>query len=140
MDSIKDQGTKRNISERPFFNCMKRGRPVRSQIRQNVVEILFYLKKGYGYQIAKIYNEIFPSVTQRSIYYHLRKGVQLKEISVHTVEQEEGHFSWGTIVEKIYYSLGENAQPRGEKRVEDFCKQFTRSGNVLTRIVKKFRK
>ncbi|MBT4935331.1 hypothetical protein HOL21_04210 [Candidatus Woesearchaeota archaeon] len=119
---------------------MKRGRPTHSPIRQNIIEILFYLKKGYGYQIAKIYNEIFPTVTQRSIYYHLRKGVQLKEIVVHTIEQEEGNFSWGTIVEKIYYSIGENAQPRGEKRVEVFCKQFNRSGNRLTRLVGKFRK
>ena len=54
---------------------MVRGRPVKSQIRQNIIEILFYLGKGYGYQISKIYNEAIPQVTQRSVYYHLRKGV-----------------------------------------------------------------
>lgn len=105
---------------------MKRGRPVRSQIRQNVVEILHYLDKGYGYQIAKIYNEIFPRVTQRSIYYHLRKGILTKEIEVHKIEQEEGEFSWGQIVEKKYYALGKRAEPKGEKRVKEFLKNFRR--------------
>ena len=61
---------------------MGRGRPVKSQIRQNILEILHYLGKGYGYQISKVYNEIFPRVTQRVIYYHLKKGMQTKEISM----------------------------------------------------------
>ncbi|MBU1974477.1 MAG: hypothetical protein KKH52_03725, partial [Nanoarchaeota archaeon] len=93
---------------------MKKGRPTKSVIRQNVVEILYYLGQGYGYQIAKIYNEIFPTVTQRSVYYHLRKGKETKEIKMHKIEQEQGNFSWGSVVEKIYYTLGEKAAPRGE--------------------------
>ena len=103
---------------------MVKGRPPKSVIRQNVVEILNYLQKGYGYQIAKIYNEIFPLVTQRSIYYHLRKGVSTKEIRVHKVEVEEGEFSWGSTVEKIYYTLGEEANPQGEERVKKFLKKW----------------
>ncbi len=102
---------------------MKRGRPVRSQIRQNIVEILHYLGEGYGYKICKIYNEVFPVVTQRSIYYHLRKGIMTKEIAVHKIEQEQGKFSWGPVVEKIYYSLGSNAQPQGLARVKEFVGQ-----------------
>src|SRR3989344_2303241 len=98
---------------------MKRGRPVKSQIRQNIVEILYHLKKGYGYQIAKLYNEIFSPVTQRSIYYHLRKGIETKEIEVHQIQQEEGNFSWGKMVEKIYYTLGGTAEPKGEKQVQE---------------------
>src|SRR3989344_3403064 len=78
---------------------MKRGRPVKSQIRQNIIEILYYLKKGYGYQIAKLYNEIFSPVTQRSVYYHLRKGLETKEMEVHQIQQEEGDFSWGPSAE-----------------------------------------
>ncbi|MBU0456938.1 MAG: hypothetical protein ABH824_07205 [Nanoarchaeota archaeon] len=103
---------------------MVRGRPVRSQIRQNVVEILYYLEKGYGYQIAKIYNEIFPMVTQRSIYYHLRKGVLTREIQVHKIEEEKGDFSWGSTVEKKYYTLGNSALPKGENRIKDFLKKW----------------
>lgn len=103
---------------------MGRGRPTRSIIRQNVIEILHVLGRGYGYQICKIYNEIFPIVTQRSIYYHLRKGVSTKEIVVHKIEQEKGEFSWGNVVEKTYYALGSRAQPQGEKRVQEFLKRY----------------
>ena len=46
---------------------MKKGRPVRSEIRQNIVEILHFIKKAYGYEIYKIYVAIFPKVTLRSI-------------------------------------------------------------------------
>jgi hypothetical protein len=102
---------------------MARGRPVRSEIRQNIIEILYYLGKGYGYQICKIYPEIFPPVTQRSIYYHLRKGTQTGEISVNEIKEEKGDFSWGNVVEKIYYELGEAAEPKGEKRVKEFLKR-----------------
>jgi len=102
---------------------MARGRPVRSEIRQNVIEILHYLGKGYGYQICKIYQEIFPAVTQRSIYYHLRKGTQTREIIVNQIKEEKGDFSWGSTVEKIYYELGEAAEPKGEPRVKEFLKR-----------------
>lgn len=105
---------------------MVKGRPVRSRIRQNVVEILYYLGEGYGYRIAKMYNEIFPPVTQRSIYYHLRKGLLTKEIEMHKIEQEKGDFSWGQAVEKKYYVLGKNAEPKGEKRVKEFLSRWKR--------------
>ncbi len=99
------------------------GRPIKSQIRQNIVEILYYLKQGYGYQIAKIYQEVFPSATQRSIYYNLKKGMETKEIKLQKIEQETGDFSWGRTVEKTYYTLGELAVPKGDKRVKDFLQQ-----------------
>lgn len=99
---------------------MPRGRPTKSVIRQNIVEILFYLGKGYGYQISKIYNEIFPQVTQRVIYYHLKKGAQTQEIAIHSVEQEKGAFSWGSDVEKKFYTLGELATINKDARVQEF--------------------
>lgn len=99
---------------------MKKGRPCQSEIRQNILEILYFLGKGYGYQISKIYNEIFSKASQRSIYYHLRKGVSIGELELNKIEQEEGDFSWGKMVEKIYYSLGKKAVPKGELRVKDF--------------------
>ena len=102
---------------------VRRGRPSQSQIRQNIVEILYFLGKGYGYQISKIYNEIFVKVSQRSVYYHLRKGLDLKEIELNKIEQEQGEFSWGTTAEKIYYSLGKRAKPKGELRVKKFLDQ-----------------
>lgn len=124
---------------------MVKGRPIKSKIRQNIVEMLYYLEEGYGYQIAKMYNEIFPTVTQRSIYYNLQKGLLTKEISVNKIEEEKGEFSWGSVVEKKYYVLGENAEPKGEKRVKGYLDSWQKSKKVnspskFTRFVNKFRK
>jgi hypothetical protein len=99
---------------------MTRGRPVQSQIRQNIIEILNIIKHGYGYNIYKAYVKIFPAVTMRSIYYHLKKGVALEEFKVHKIEKEQGDYSWGSVAEKIYYSLGPQAKPKLDKRVVDF--------------------
>lgn len=103
-----------------------RGRPVSSVIRQNITEILFFLGKGYGYDIYKTYTAIFPKVTLRSIYYHLRKGIDLGEFEVEKIEKEKGNYSWGEIAEKIYYKLGKNAAPKGDRRVKDFFIQGIR--------------
>jgi hypothetical protein len=100
-----------------------RGRPVFSHIRQNIVEILYFLGKGYGYDIYKTYRSIFPKATLRSIYYHLKKGTKTGEFQVHKVKLEKGNFSWGDQVEKIYYSLGPNAKPTCLKKVQEFLKK-----------------
>ena len=99
---------------------MPRGRPVKSQIRQNVIEILNVLKRGYGYEIHKIYKEIFPECTREVIYYHLKKGLKLGEFEVDEVKQETGEYSWGGTVEKTYYKLGPNAKPTGDARVKEY--------------------
>ena len=124
---------------------MVKGRPIKSQIRQNIVEILHYLGEGYGYQVAKMYNEIFPQVTQRSIYYHLQKGILTKEIEVYKIEEEEGNYSWGSKVEKKYYSLGKNAEAKGEKRVKEYLIQCNKlkkedSPSKFTSFVNRFRR
>jgi hypothetical protein len=97
---------------------MARGRPVGSGIRQNVVEILYFLKQGYGYDIYKVYREVFPAVTLRSIYYHLRKGVALDEFKVQKIKLEKGNYSWGESAKKIYYSLGKSAKPTIVEKVK----------------------
>ena len=124
---------------------MVKGRPIKSKIRQNIVEILHYLGEGYGYQVAKMYNEIFPPATQRSIYYNLQKGLLTKEIAVHKIEEEQGEFSWGSVVEKKYYSLGKNAEPKGEKRVKGYIDIWQKSRKQTSpskfiSFVNKFRK
>ncbi len=100
-----------------FF--MARGRPVKSQIRQNIIELLFFLKEGYGYNIYRHYKEIFPLVSMRVIYYHLKKGTDLGEFKINKIIKENGNFSWGSEAEKIYYSLGQEAQPIGNERVKE---------------------
>lgn len=97
---------------------MKRGRPVKSSIRQNIIEILNYSKKGYGYDIYQIYIQAFPKATMRSIYYHLRKGVSLGEFEIDSIEKSPGKYSWGEVAEKVYYKLGPNANPKGDERVK----------------------
>ena len=99
---------------------MPKGRPVKSEIRENMIEILFYMKEGYGYEIYKAYVAIFPKVTMRSIYYHLKKGLSLKEFKVSKVEKEKGDYSWGPEAEKTYYSLGENAKPVGSDKIKEY--------------------
>jgi len=99
---------------------MNSGRPVQSKIRQNIVEILYFMKSGYGYEIYKAYIEIFPAVTMRSIYYHLKKGLALKEFKVSKIKSEKGNYSWGPEAEKIYYALDVNARPQIDKKVKKY--------------------
>lgn len=89
-----------------------RGRPLNSQIRENIVEILYFMKKAYGYDIYKHYVNVFPKVTLRSIYYHLKKGIELGVFEIEKIEREKGDYSWGEMAEKIYYKLGKNASPK----------------------------
>ena len=102
---------------------MGRGRPPKSQIRQNIIEILYFLREGYGYNIHRIYNKIFPSVTMRVIYYHLKKGLNLGEFKIKKIEKEKGNVSWGSEAEKIYYTLGKEARPTGNLRVKEFLEK-----------------
>jgi hypothetical protein len=99
---------------------MKRGRPIKSKIRENIVEILYFLGEGYAYQIHKIYIEIFPAVTSRSIYYHLKKGTDLDEFKIKQIKQESGNYSWGDKAEKIYYALGPLAKPKINSAVKKY--------------------
>ena len=101
-----------------------RGRPVKSEIRQNVIEILNVIGTAYGYKIHKYYNELFPACTREVIYYNLRKGVTLGEFELAEVKQEKGEYSWGTVVEKKYYKLGPKAVPRGDPKVREFFEKL----------------
>lgn len=104
-----------------------RGRPVKSVIRQNLIEILYFLGDGYAYEIYKIYSNIFPRVTMRSVYYHLKKGVNLGIFKIKEIRKEQGQYSWGPQVEKIYYSLDKWAEPAGNLLVKDYLNQISRN-------------
>ena len=97
-----------------------RGRPTFSKIRQNIVEILNIMGRGYGYEVYQAYREIFPEATMRSIYTQLKRGVVLGEFEVESVTTEKGDYSWGAEAEKTYYKLGKNANPKGDKRVSNY--------------------
>lgn len=92
---------------------MKRGRPIRSIVRQNIVEILSTLKVGYGYGIYKEYLKHYPKTTSRNIYYHLKKGVHLKELEITKKDKLNKASSWGYNNKVTFYKLGINAKPTG---------------------------
>lgn len=98
----------------------QRGRPVKSDIRQNLVEMLAVTGPEYGYKIHRWYNELFPACTRENVYYNLRKGVKLGEFELAEVKQEKGNYSWGSMVEKKYYKVGPKASVRGDPRVREF--------------------
>ncbi|MBI2146854.1 hypothetical protein HYU19_00070 [Candidatus Woesearchaeota archaeon] len=102
---------------------MPRGRPVRSIIRQRMVEILSFLQQAYGYEIYKVYRSVYPAVTLRSMYYHLRKGVELGEFRVEKIETTAGDYSWGSQVEKIVYTLGPMARPVMDQVVKEYLEK-----------------
>lgn len=101
---------------------MERGRPVKSIIRENITEIIYFMKKSYGYNIFKVYNNVFPKVTLRSIYYNLKKGVALGDFKIGKISSEKGNYSWGNEAEKIYYVLA-NAKARGDMRVRKYLEK-----------------
>lgn len=90
----------------------KRGRPTHSIIRDNIVEILYFMGEGYGYDIYKAYKSIFEPVTMRVIYYHLKKGERLGIFKVSKIKKTKGEYSWGGESEKTYYALTDKAKPR----------------------------
>ncbi len=97
----------------------KKGRPPKSEIRQNIVDILSVINEETGYEIYKKYVLIFPKVTMRSIYYHLKKGLQTEEFVIAKVVDVQGDYSWGPSAKKTYYGLGQLARPKNQDRVKE---------------------
>lgn len=102
---------------------MGRGRPIGSGIRQNMINLLQYMRRAHGYQLYKAYIDCFSKVTLRVIYYHLKKGVSLGEFVVDTIAKEKGDYSWGGEAEKIYYKLGPEAKPRADPLLKAYMEK-----------------
>jgi len=85
---------------------MPKGRPVKTEIREKIASILKQTNIAYGYQIYKIYKNIFGYISLRNLYYNLKKGVDLGEFLIVDIKKESGIFTWGGIVEHKYYTLG----------------------------------
>jgi len=96
----------------------KRGREVGSQIRDNLIELLYFIGESYGYDLYKVYLKVYGRVSLRSVYYHLNKGKELGEFKVSGVKIIEGDYSWGTGVKRILYSLGDNARPKASVEIK----------------------
>ena len=97
-----------------------RGRPILSEIRQNIIDILYFAGKLHGYEVYKVYLQLFPKCVQKSIYYNLKKGAALGEFEIEEIKQEQGNYSWGDSAKKVYYKVGKKAKPRINKKVKEF--------------------
>jgi DNA-binding PadR family transcriptional regulator len=89
-----------------------KGRRGSSKIRKNIASLLLHMGKSYGYEIYKKYVEVFGKVHIRSIYYNLKKGVIEKEFAMEGIRKHKGEYTWGSESERVYYSLGPNADAR----------------------------
>jgi hypothetical protein len=98
----------------------KQGRPIGSKVRQNIVEILYFYKHLHGYDLYKIYKELYKPVTMRLIYYHMKKGLDTGEFRVYKIDKKVGTYSWGGTSENILYELGIKANPMIEPHVKIF--------------------
>lgn len=102
---------------------MVRGKKPGSAVRQHMVDILAVLGSASGYDLYKVYRELFPKCTLRLIYYHLKKGTVLGEFAVDKIEKVEGKYSWGPMAEKTLYRLGSKAHPNPDKRIKEYVAQ-----------------
>jgi hypothetical protein len=97
----------------------KLGRKPKSQIRDEMVELLYFLKEAYGYDLYKKYCKVYDKkVSMRSIYYHLNKGVELGIFNLKEIRDVKGDFSWGSGAKQVIFQLGINATPKINKTVE----------------------
>ena len=86
----------------------KKGRPERSAIRDNIGKLLKEHGPSDGYSLYKRYIGNFPKVTMRSIYYHLKKGVELELFRIKEILKDRGSHSWGNYSEKIIYDINKS--------------------------------
>lgn len=131
---------------------MPKGRPIKTEIREKVGAILQKVNIAYGYQIYKLYKEIFGNVSLRNLYYNLKKGVDLGEFVVVEVKLEKGDYTWGGEVEHKYYAIGPYAlffktndkqkQKLGELKTEDikieWINEIKRQLALLSEKIKSF--
>ncbi len=83
-----------------------RGRPKKSRIRERITAIVNKRGITYGYEIYKLYKEVYGDITSRIIYYNLKKGVELGELNIINIKRELGAYSWGDESERVYYAIG----------------------------------
>ena len=79
-----------------------------SKIRQRIATILYHTGPNYGYQIYKDYVKVFGKILMRTFYYNLTKGLSTGEFVIVEVKEEQGAFTWGSKVERVYYDIGPN--------------------------------
>lgn len=98
---------------------MKRGRPIRSDVRNGIEGIIDAMGAGYGYEIYKVYKGAFEPTSLRNIYYHLGKGIDEGVFVSVGSHAAEGEYTWGPSVERKFYVLGHNASGKGSAKISE---------------------
>mgnify|MGYP000914733579 CR=1 FL=1 len=106
-----------------------RGRKPSSDIRDKVLQILSCMDKAYGYEIFYHYLELFPAVHMRSIYYHLRKAVNLNQITIKEIKNSPGDYSWGPTAQRIYYKIKKNTQVKVSPEVQEYFSNLAKEAH-----------
>ena len=78
----------------------KRGRPLKSVVRDRLKEMLYIAGSLTAYEAHKYYVQLFSKTSQRNIYYQLQKGVDIGMFKIYEVVEEKGNycFSKQTII------------------------------------------
>lgn len=87
-------------------------------------QIVDTLCASYGYEIYRVYNEFFEPISLRSMYYHLKRGVQLDEFKEVAVKETKGSYTWGDISIRKYYILGTAAQHHTNEDLEELIERL----------------
>lgn len=106
-----------------------RGRKPSSDIRDRILQILSCMDKAYGYEIFDHYLALFPPVHMRSIYYHLRKAVNLNQAKVSEIKHAQGDYSWGPTAQRIYYSVSKDAQVVVSQEVKEYFSNLAKEAH-----------
>lgn len=103
---------------------MRRGRPLKSEVRNKIERILDACGSAYGYEIYKLYKEAYPKTSLRNIYYHLGRGTRAGIFVVLPALKTNGNFTWGSAVEHKNYVLGHNASEKADARATEAVKKL----------------
>ncbi len=75
-------------------------------MRKRIGVLLDKINYSYGYEIYKLYKELFGDTKIRNVYYNLKKGVIEGEFVLIEVKKEFGNYTWGGETERVYYTTG----------------------------------
>jgi hypothetical protein len=101
-----------------------------SEVRVRIGKILSVAKKAYGYEIYRIYTTVYGDVLLRTIYYNLKKGVELGDFEAANLMNVPGNFTWGFESNRVYYrnkrtlKLEENEKRLLETAVKNLKKEM----------------
>ncbi len=94
-----------NLRNHKNKHLNKMARKPGSLVRARIISLLQQHGEMHGYKLAILYNKEYAKVSQRLIYYHLKKGVNLEEIKISKIVEEKGDYSWGNKVSRVYYKV-----------------------------------